>query len=280
MTDFISGLVDRALNRAPVLERRRPSRFEPAPAAGRLGFARDLATDREGEVMVSGPDPLAKAEDLQASPKSRASDRAARTINNAAESSPVRASAVTTNLNREISPVPAVPERREASDALPARKIETVVLREIQPRESSERSKADSQLTTKAPAPPIIIPSASEALTKVAPSIRRDAEPESKARRDAVGIHKKELLPASPRRAATPPVLVPPRPVQPLATAKAEVKRESEPAPPTIQITIGRIEVRATAPAVAPTRNAGRQAPMLSLEDYLKSRESRGGRTS
>jgi hypothetical protein len=48
-------------------------------------------------------------------------------------------------------------------------------------------------------------------------------------------------------------------------------------APPAIHITIGRVEVRAVAPAaaaVAAPRAAGR--PRLSLEDYLKERS--GGR--
>src|SRR5262245_48519383 len=37
MTDFLSGLLDRALDRAPVLQRRRPSLFEPTPDTAQLG---------------------------------------------------------------------------------------------------------------------------------------------------------------------------------------------------------------------------------------------------
>jgi hypothetical protein len=47
------------------------------------------------------------------------------------------------------------------------------------------------------------------------------------------------------------------------------------PSPPRINVTIGRIEVRATAPAAAPTdRRRDRPAPqVLALEEYLQQRE-------
>jgi hypothetical protein len=46
--------------------------------------------------------------------------------------------------------------------------------------------------------------------------------------------------------------------------------------PPTINVTIGRIEVRATAPAAAQARRQLSAAPAMSLEEYLRRRE-RGG---
>jgi hypothetical protein len=51
----------------------------------------------------------------------------------------------------------------------------------------------------------------------------------------------------------------------------AEPKLSAPPAPPTIQVTIGRVEVRAT--ATAPAKQARPSAkPTLSLEDYLRAR--------
>lgn len=61
----------------------------------------------------------------------------------------------------------------------------------------------------------------------------------------------------------------------PAAGKRAETQRAEPPAPPTIRVTIGRIEVRAVTPAPpvapAPVRTP-RAAPALSLEDYLKQR--------
>lgn len=49
------------------------------------------------------------------------------------------------------------------------------------------------------------------------------------------------------------------------------------PAAPTIQITIGRIEVRATQPPAAPQRRAAASSAAMSLDDYLRGRNG-GGR--
>jgi hypothetical protein len=44
--------------------------------------------------------------------------------------------------------------------------------------------------------------------------------------------------------------------------------------PPVVQVTIGRVEVRAASSAPAPARHASRQQP-TSLDDYLRKREGR-----
>ena len=60
---------------------------------------------------------------------------------------------------------------------------------------------------------------------------------------------------------------------QPNADQAAE-RRHSQPEPPTIQVTIGRIEVRATPPPqpLAPPPAPPRARPALSLDDYLAKR--------
>jgi len=45
---------------------------------------------------------------------------------------------------------------------------------------------------------------------------------------------------------------------------------------PTINVTIGRVEIRATSPAPTPQRAQPKSANVLSLEDYLRSRASGG----
>ncbi|HEU5330776.1 MAG TPA: hypothetical protein VFU78_21970, partial [Thermomicrobiales bacterium] len=80
------------------------------------------------------------------------------------------------------------------------------------------------------------------------------------------------ILPSSPRQA----ILAQPQ-VRPL-TVPTPAPRPSEPqreAAPSIQVTIGRVEVRAV-PAETPARAARPAPPTLSLEDYLRQRN--GGR--
>jgi hypothetical protein len=47
---------------------------------------------------------------------------------------------------------------------------------------------------------------------------------------------------------------------------------------PTINVTIGRVEIRATSPAPPPQRARPKSANVLSLEDYLRQRASRASR--
>lgn len=56
------------------------------------------------------------------------------------------------------------------------------------------------------------------------------------------------------------------------------VRRETPTPAPTIQVTIGRIEVRATPAPKAPVRERPSAPAALSLEDYLKQRSRGEGR--
>jgi len=59
------------------------------------------------------------------------------------------------------------------------------------------------------------------------------------------------------------------------STAGPGPQASAEPAP-TIQVTIGRIEVRATSPAAPPQKQKA-ASPAMSLEEYLGRRARRGG---
>lgn len=52
---------------------------------------------------------------------------------------------------------------------------------------------------------------------------------------------------------------------------------DKQAATPTIQVTIGRIEVRAT-PAALPARKERSAPQVMSLDDYLRQRSQGGGR--
>jgi hypothetical protein len=51
-----------------------------------------------------------------------------------------------------------------------------------------------------------------------------------------------------------------------------------EPQMPTVNVTIGRLEVRATPEPVSPRRRAAATAPAMKLEEYLRGRSAGGGR--
>lgn len=77
---------------------------------------------------------------------------------------------------------------------------------------------------------------------------------------------------AHPHWSAPQPLLPPLAPpvVQFAPPPGLPVTQRSEPASPTLHITIGRVEVRATAPPAVPTRAPREAAPQQSLADYLK----------
>ncbi len=60
---------------------------------------------------------------------------------------------------------------------------------------------------------------------------------------------------------------------QPVARPAAFSDRAATTAPPPIQISIGRVEVRAVSPAAAAERRPARPAPAMSLDEYLKERD-------
>jgi hypothetical protein len=68
-----------------------------------------------------------------------------------------------------------------------------------------------------------------------------------------------ERTPHQPSHAATP-------------ARRAGATRPVEPEPVEVQVTIGHIEVRAAAPALAPPPRVARQGPGVSLDDYLRRR--------
>ena len=69
-----------------------------------------------------------------------------------------------------------------------------------------------------------------------------------------------------------------PRPATPLTTTSRNLERdlltpnESPEQPPIVRVTIGRIDVRATPPAVPSRKSSARSEPKLTLDAYLKSR--------
>jgi hypothetical protein len=300
LSDFLAILVDRLLDPGPILQRRRPALFEPVPDAtltAPRGFGtepilteeqtvveRDSSAARVESPTINArplrPPPSPSSEELAPSqersrqkPRHRAPD---------IESSP---QSTRQNVHGETSvAVPVIepqvrlitlqpsqssmPQRvgnLEEVIAGPPRRIDTIVERRIEREVINERMKAAPTFDQ---APMVVRPSPNGSRQSAgahegeSPRLPLKATSEVKPRQQEGTIrpltHKK---PTPPRVSA--PVMRVPRP---------EPARTPSQAPPSIQVTIGRVEVRATHQTTSRPQ-AGRSAgPKLSLEAYLRSR--------
>jgi hypothetical protein len=285
MSDFLTNLAARALNRAEAARPRLASRFEPSSLAGAFpsAFAHDAETTDTAAFIVA--------------PSSQTT-----------EASPSNFAPPHTDSLTKPPPI-AHTEFREASDAKSARR---------QPNESTpqlDRPPLDDKLRLSPTA------SSSETTEHEPRQLKADAHPsresrveqgEERARMseqtmaegsrvsqgerffDDAGLRRLEervlrqealqrerqqqaeaalIIPAAPQKFAEPRASVAPlaQPPPPALPAPGEI---TEPNATSINVTIGRIDVRAVMPQTpAPVRAAALPRPALSLEDYLKQRE-------
>jgi len=295
MTDFLSGLLDRALERVPVLQRRQPSVFEPTPDTPGLrsiplgelapGAEEATASDLEAAAFREGPV-------FRAPAPTTGHTMPARSILPLLEDKAVAAFLPPRPLvpserqeGREAPQVapPALPPRREqtAQVVVPAvslravetrvvetRTVETLMEKAVeqpQPAVHSVRQQMQSSalpgVTSSLGAPPT--------RSLATPIVKLEQPIATRGHRDAA--QKSDIGP-KPARSLVLPALVPlTRLVRAASPPQPATVRETASPSPTIQVTIGRIEIRAT-PAAAPVRTARPVTPKLSLEDYLRSR--------
>ena len=272
MNDFLSHLVDRALGSAPVLQRRRPSLFETPAHVAELRPAPTESLEREDFAEVQ-PTPMrvrkhrAEARNERPLPES---------LENAAEAPVVERDRPVefTKPQPIIQPAPETqtfPAKveheasvREQPPRERTRELETIrVVEKVIEREVIERQpviEARSNDAEEKPAPQILkVVQSPPEHHSVEPKIRR-SKPEP------------EGSPVPKAKALALPVILPfPRP----ATRERAFSPASrpQPAPPTIQVTIGRLEIRASTPSAPPRRQPRPTEPKLSLEDYLRSRQ-------
>lgn len=116
------------------------------------------------------------------------------------------------------------------------------------------------------PAPPVI-PHQAE--------VRRDPVTQTPGPRTDQPAEVEPAPSADTQPPAVPPtreIPVEPTPIRPMADGPARQRREAQPAP-TIRVTIGRIEVRATTPPTPkPPPRPARREPTVSLDQYLEQR--------
>ena len=295
VTDFLSGLLDRSLERAPVLQRRPPSLFEPTPDGARLGARLSGSVWQHANEEETGSD-LESSEIREGSSRSTAGRPYYTAAPLATNLAPESEKHESVHLAKPVAPIPrsesyshhvafedttpTVPEKRFSKTVVPpapTRVDETIVEKEVEQPQLSIRSTRLTMTRSDAPAAELssVTPLPHPVIT---PAFKLDQRNEGIARRDEVRKVARELSPVKPAKTMLQP-LFPPlhRPVVSSPRPQAEIMRGKALAVPTIQVTIGRIEVRATMPPAVPTSRAVRPvAPKLSLEDYLRSRAGGG----
>jgi hypothetical protein len=256
--DFLSGLLDRAQGRAPVVERRRPALFEPPrPASGDSLVEASL----EAAPAYSEPHATAYARDLTAPPPA---PRPPVPTGTTLSAPPVQPAPL-------VEPVPARQPAIPAHPAPPAhqpRPQESLITRTIhETTVAREPAQPAVQVRIAQPPPAPVPPVAPVRATATAPVPGQPSpRPDSPAPAPAI-----QPRPPAPRVATQNPA----RPPAPSQIARASIQRPGSPEP-TIHVTIGRIEVRAMPPAVPASRSPRPNGPKLTLDSYLRARN--GGR--
>jgi hypothetical protein len=249
MSDYLTNLVARTLDPSRVVQPRLASLFEPLPNANAQGrFLTFALASEEGDAR-----PRASADETRAPA--------------VPSSIPARNEGATREHSAPFhtqSPTDVV-ERRAVSSP-----------REKSPAATGERAAA-SQLTAQTYAE-------QEALTSSAASAVSSKDSASnKSAGDALEAGRERRATSESERAPTPraaPRVVEPRLSRaptvseaqpPPASTASDARRED--AAPTIRVTIGRVDVRAVAPAPPERRRAPESSrPALTLEDYLRRR--------
>jgi hypothetical protein len=272
MSDYLTNLAARALAPVPTIVPRQGSLFEPVAARSGPSAVARPADDWEGgrgESVEVEPHPTAaRSRVFPARPRPPAE-------------SPVEASAPlpVTGIPRPPT-LPAHPREVSAvvSPVAQVTKIESIAA--APPAESSAAPAPTPRLwpvATDRPQSghePAESPREEPFLKEPRRGLQRKVEA-SNAAEDRGENARQSPRPVAPAREPFAPTVVATSPQRPEPATAAPSHQSA--GPPTIRITIGRVEVRAVAPpaaAVATPRIAGR--PRMSLEDYLKERS--GGR--
>jgi hypothetical protein len=293
VTDFLSRLVERATGEPVGLQRRRPALFEPPVLASGLARAEPehslsephLVEAQEERVVSAPAEPAAErpaaplaipSMSLRPTPgpphsvgtPERGEDRPLGLPSSAhdppAEAAP--AEGLRLRPRRTVQPEPIiqlpVASRGPQKQAVPADPLSSVEPHRSSPRPAEPAQRSEPPLT---PARPALVPPPSQLQPTVGDTGPRAARSE---------IDRPDQSPAKP---ATPPPFAPlPRHEIPRVRPAAAVTQQRQPGPPTIHVTIGRVEVRAVPPPPVATRPQRPTGPRLSLDDYLKLRAGGG----
>jgi hypothetical protein len=274
--DFLASIAAKAVGTAPLVEPRLPSRFEARPEGA-------------GDFARAWEEPL----ELEAMPRPYPPPRRRAVAEPAGDSEPAGRQAAQTAGPAE----PRLPDRAGKADQAPAtaREVAQAPPAPVAPHRPAAARAAGPSPAREPPPPLLVVPAGAElrdAPERVAP--RPAFEIAAPAAREQERLASPVAEAAAPDAAATNRIGAPapapaaqPRPpaaeltlrspeAGPRPTRGERRAAETEPAarPPVVNITIGRIEVRAPAASAArPSRPARAPSPAPeSLADYLKRR--------
>jgi hypothetical protein len=302
MSDFLANLAERSAGRAAVVEPRVPSLFEPVAAVGsvfggmaaRPPMSRNEALLEEIAVEIEAP----VTQTAEAPPRQPRKATAPRRDSLDLQESPVEREDPMPEESPASTPRRSVPPRSRAVQAESAsdwdEPTEHETVREVTApprvervvetvRERVERMTSPVERRPNEPVrEPVVAPTASrvDATPRVEP-VRAEVKKTA-----STGIARPPAPPVEPSRARTDvterPKALAPLPQVPILPRVERPRPELAPRPiarrapePVIQVSIGRIEIRANAPAAAGTRPRT-ESPVMSLNDYLERTNKRG----
>jgi hypothetical protein len=291
MNDYLGRIALRSLDHSPTLDPRLPSLFEPLRDAG----PRLPVGDVEGSAAAPEPREAAATRPLQVSGPATGPSVAEGEAWNAA---PALSEAAVTRPRRTSGPITGPPESRtppqasaesEASadhatpDELPRNPISLRSLDRTPAMAARTAAKdpPDLRIPASLPSPSLTLPAApplllSGGLRKKGPSAEDDASPVPIGQFDAVSLlgQPSVRVPPSTRsglKEQPAQRLLPKIPTGPLPKPPERSRRAER---PIVQVTIGRVEVRATPAPVSKTRTRAGTPPVMTLEEYLRQRAS------
>ncbi len=253
MTDYLSNLAARSLDLTEVIQPRLASPFEPPHVVGT-----EMPVNSFSQTAVDGEVPI-KATAFDVPSKSQPQLRPA------GESQPSGA-------DLHLSPGPL---QQNVSD-LQATHQSLSVVSEPPATQPSARRTAESPSPEKPPQNPAVLTNATVPLwhptvvnPRLKPVLKAASPPSETAHSQHPSASKTVAITPAATSHVMPAAHVRPEILKP--ALPSETKRKST---STIQVTIGRIEVRAIMPPAppAPRTKPARTGPTLSLEDYLKQR--------
>ena len=247
MSDYLGHLVMRALSQAPMVRPQLPSLFEPSVASDGIGSELEIEQETLSEplTLVRTPRPSSLGE-LQSTPITRPSE------------TPISSeSAIETANQSETAEYPPSITKQPAHKQRESEPLSLQTKTSVAPVASEQRridSDADQHenVARRGKAPTEVSQLSAPNSQQIRPNLVRAASNVEKARAVQAVVPSLRSSPQFP--ASAPP-----------ASA------------PTVNVTIGRVEIRANVSAPPPVRPRPKPGNVLSLEDYLRQRSKGGG---
>ena len=291
MSDLLGNLVSKALNLAPTIEPRPLSRFEPWQPAGALESARlDSAAEREVQSAASlipaqhEALPMENRRDAARLPVERPrldpidTDRLPvfnERIERGDSERPMRDS----HVRLAMMPPTIASETPRAAEPPPTsiERVERLITDRSNQPQGETRPADDEWLHPSM----ITVPNVDVDRTRPAPTIETIWRPQTDRTLDAPTVVVQSISTPPSLDASTDKRPLPPRPTPLVERMPVKIAAEHNlrsdnmptrpPAPPTIHVSIGRVEVRAALPP-APVKRSSSSTSTTSLDEYLRRR--------